>query len=522
MFISFQSWQKNRREGDSVITGTMHHGKPKRKNRKLPLKIMVFILAAALLPLDWSMAAASGLLRDVVSDYAYTKGNYGGIDQAAKSVFYVEMYDSKLQMMGSGSGFIMFEERLLVTNQHVIDGAAYIGLLDDDGRQYTVDRVVVSDKEHDIAILYFPEGKNYNPLNYDTTFDDLVRGQPVLAIGSPKGMPGTVSDGIISAFPLFKGEDTRYIQTTAPISHGSSGGCLLNENLKVIGVTSAGIDEGQNIGFAIPIYIVEKLYQQWDKKTVQQLGTAASWDTVGAGLHRKISGKREKSQPEFGRATVTAAPRARNPETAPPARNPETATPANSPNSSGKGLGVTWDTTKPIRPGYSLLLDGKKLDWNNTFDSAVRTLKEYGFEVHPVSESQANLDKEDVFFCNSIPVNFVQVMKNAKNDGLNSISIIMKTEHSLEDIAARIEDVDQKLQTYLGSVRRTIKCYLNDKSVDVSDLGIKGAIEKAVSSGSDSPSVAISYNDSLMVYISPRNWDGNLIFDSEISLASWY
>ena len=67
------------------------------------------------------------------------------------------MYDSKLQMMGSGSGFIMFEERLLVTNQHVIDGAAYIGLLDDDGRQYTVDRVVVSDKEHDIAILYFPE-----------------------------------------------------------------------------------------------------------------------------------------------------------------------------------------------------------------------------------------------------------------------------------------------------------------------------------------------------------------------------
>ena len=169
-----------------MITETMHHGKPKRKNRKLPLKIMVFILAAALLPLDWSMAAASGLLRDVVSDYAYTKGNYGGIDQAAKSVFYVEMYDSKLQMMGSGSGFIMFEERLLVTNQHVIDGAAYIGLLDDDGRQYTVDRVVVSDKEHDIAILYFPEGKNYNPLNYDTTFDDLVRGQPVLAIGSPK------------------------------------------------------------------------------------------------------------------------------------------------------------------------------------------------------------------------------------------------------------------------------------------------------------------------------------------------
>ena len=194
----------------------------------------------------------------------------------------------------------MFDEGLFVTNQHVIEGATYLVVEDDDGDWYILDSVVVSDAEHDIAILLFPESSAYPSLEYDPSFDKLMRGQSVLAIGSPEGLSGTVSDGIISAFPLSESRDTRYIQITAPISHGSSGGCLLNDRLKVIGVTSAGYEEGENLGFAIPVFIVEQLYMQWNKKDSVTLGSETSWDTVGHGLHNKISGAIEKPQVQTG------------------------------------------------------------------------------------------------------------------------------------------------------------------------------------------------------------------------------
>ncbi len=255
---------------------------------------IVLALVFALMLSIGNTAAAKEIDGTKKTEFSYNKGDYFGIDQAAKSVFYVECVNSDNEVFASGSGFVMFDEGLFVTNQHVIRDASYLNIYDDDFNYYTLNQVVISDAEHDIAILYFPSGKYYRSLEYDTSFEDLKRGQPILAIGSPQGMPGTVSDGIISAFPLFTGEDIRYIQITAPISHGSSGGCLLNDDLKVIGVTSGGIDEGENLGFAIPVFIVEELYKQWNKKDVVRLGSATSWDTVGSGLYRKISGSAEK------------------------------------------------------------------------------------------------------------------------------------------------------------------------------------------------------------------------------------
>ena len=265
------------------------------------LRLAALALAMMIAGALFARPGAAGEGRQVeMSEYAYSGGDYKGIDLAAKSVFYIEMYGADYKRLGSGSGFVMFDEGLLVTNQHVIKGTSYLIAVDDDGREYILDKVAVSDQEHDIAILLFPEGKYYRPLPYDPDFNQLKRGQPVLAIGSPKGLPGTVSDGIISAFPKFVDEDTRYIQITAPISHGSSGGCLLNEDLQVIGVTSSGVDEGQNLGFAIPVFIVEKLYQQWNRRDTVTLGTEKSWDTVGQGLHSRVSGSVRKPQSPSG------------------------------------------------------------------------------------------------------------------------------------------------------------------------------------------------------------------------------
>ncbi|GFI48878.1 putative serine protease HhoB [Lachnospiraceae bacterium] len=77
----------------------------------------------------------------------------------------------------------------------------------------------------------------------------LARGQKVVAIGSPLGMFNSVSDGIISGFREIDSVDM--IQFTAPISHGSSGGALLNMQGEVIGISTAGIDEGQNLNLAV-------------------------------------------------------------------------------------------------------------------------------------------------------------------------------------------------------------------------------------------------------------------------------
>lgn len=225
------------------------------------------------------MANENATITDSVAKKAYSfREDYDGIERKTKSVFLVGNFDRNEELASFGSGFVCFDEHLFVTNQHVIDQATSIAVLDDDDNMYILDQVVLSDKEKDVAILLFPDGKKYESLNINED-GELKRGQPVVTIGSPEGYQNTVAFGNISAF--LKQDNMTMIQFTAPISHGSSGGCLFDDRGNVIGVTSAGVDEGQNIGFAIPIKIVKELYDQWDKKSFVQLGTKRSWDTVG-------------------------------------------------------------------------------------------------------------------------------------------------------------------------------------------------------------------------------------------------
>ena len=207
--------------------------------------------------------------------------NYVVFDQAAKSVFYVEIFDSNDNFLGNASGFVAFDEHLFITNQHVINEASYLKIWDDnDDYICRLNQVVASDKAHDVAILLFPEGEKYPSLELEPD-KELKRGQPVVTIGSPEGYANTVAYGNISALPVMpKYGNIRCIQITAPVSHGSSGGCLLDDQGKVIGITSSISVEGQNINFAVPIHTVCTLYGQWDGASYEPLGSAESWDTV--------------------------------------------------------------------------------------------------------------------------------------------------------------------------------------------------------------------------------------------------
>ncbi len=155
------------------------------------------------------------------------------IETAVQSVLMLEIFDKNNNEIATGSGFLMFDNMTLITNYHVIENASTIIADSDDGYQYFVTKVLIASKENDIAILQFMTPTIMQPLEYST--DSIKRGSSIVAIGSPIGLKNTVSLGNVSS--VYNEDGVNWIQFTAPISHGSSGGALLNDNGQVIGIT---------------------------------------------------------------------------------------------------------------------------------------------------------------------------------------------------------------------------------------------------------------------------------------------
>ncbi len=183
-------------------------------------------------------------------------------ERVSPSVFYVEVYDSSNKVLGSGSGFFVSSNGVAVTNYHVIEDTAGAQITTIYGEKYNVSDIIAFDKNLDIAIIRIERtsttGKTVSgfPALTLADSDNIRAGQPIYALGSPVGLQNTISDGIISNVNQVV-DGSAFIQITAPISHGSSGGALVNEYGEVIGITSAGIEDAQNIGFAIPINTIK-------------------------------------------------------------------------------------------------------------------------------------------------------------------------------------------------------------------------------------------------------------------------
>jgi hypothetical protein len=147
--------------------------------------------------------------------------------------------------LGYGSGFF-FDKGLVATNFHVIEDTTKISFEYENGTTYSGSiRVIGFDRELDIAVLSIID-KNTEPLLLGDS-DKLVKGQKVYAIGSPIGFKNSITDGLVSSLS----PDT--IRVTTPINAGSSGGALIDEYGKVVGITHAKLVGADNIGFAIPI-----------------------------------------------------------------------------------------------------------------------------------------------------------------------------------------------------------------------------------------------------------------------------
>ena len=186
--------------------------------------------------------------------------------QAINSVAYIEVYNSEYQGYYSlGSGFVIDPAGIIVTNYHVIEGATAAKI--EIGTHVFHDdeiRILAVEADWDLAILKV-EARGLAALPLGKGIDAVGLGEPVIALGNPEGMKGTVSDGIISTVSRDIGLGINLIQTTAPISKGSSGGPLLNMYGEVIGVTSLTMSTGQNLNFAIPSDLVTALLSSTDQ-----------------------------------------------------------------------------------------------------------------------------------------------------------------------------------------------------------------------------------------------------------------
>ncbi len=173
-------------------------------------------------------------------------------------------YTTQEQVQVQGSGFIynLTGTMIVITNNHVIDeysAAQNIEVTFQDGNTYT-STVLGSDPYSDLAVL---STANINqselvPIQI-TTSSTLQVGDDVIAIGSPYGLSGSMTTGIVSALNRTIIEDTAgdyeiadIIQTSTPINPGNSGGPLLNSAGQVIGITTAIVSDSQGLGFAIP------------------------------------------------------------------------------------------------------------------------------------------------------------------------------------------------------------------------------------------------------------------------------
>ena len=158
------------------------------------------------------------------------------------------------QSSALGSGFIIDEKGIVVTNNHVIEGAEDIVVQVNGGKEFKA-KVIGADPLSDIAVLQIQTKEKFMPVKFGDS-DKARIGDWVIAIGNPFGFGGTVTSGIISArnrsIGLSRYED--YIQTDASINSGNSGGPLFDMNGDVIGINTAILGRSGNvgIGFSIP------------------------------------------------------------------------------------------------------------------------------------------------------------------------------------------------------------------------------------------------------------------------------
>lgn len=180
---------------------------------------------------------------------------------------------------GSGSGVIIREDGVIVTNNHVVGQDATEADIRLSDKSNMIARVIGRDKETDIAVLKIESDRKFPAAHFGDS-NTLKVGQWVLAVGNPMGLDRTVTLGVVSGIGRERLNLSRYenfIQTDAAINPGNSGGPLFNLRGEVVGINTAIIHMAQGIGFSIPADMVSRVVDQ----LVSQGRVVRGWLGVG-------------------------------------------------------------------------------------------------------------------------------------------------------------------------------------------------------------------------------------------------
>jgi len=223
--------------------------------------------------------------------------NIPAIAKAANgAVVSIVMSDKDGKPIAQGSGFLVSKDGVIITNYHVIaEGTSALVKLPD-GAFFVVDGVLAFDKARDVAVIK-AHGDNFHTLTLGNS-DRVQVGQEVVAIGNPLSLESTVSNGIVSSIRTVDEKGEKYLQITAPISPGSSGGPLFNMEGQVVGITTLYLKGGENLNFAIPINDAKDLLLTHPAKPSDFPNVSASSDTTSSTDVQQAS-EPQISSPQF-------------------------------------------------------------------------------------------------------------------------------------------------------------------------------------------------------------------------------
>jgi S1-C subfamily serine protease len=225
------------------------------------------------------------------------KNNITIAQRAMPAVAVIATYDAHGNAVNLGSGFVVDSSGLVVSSLHVIENAADATVTLTNGRAFRHPTVVGFDARADLAVLRV--SATGLPTLVLSRRESAVVGERVLAIGSPEGLVGSLSDGIVSS--VRRDEAGLFYQLTVPLSPGSSGGPVIDDKGEVIGIVESSIGRGQNLNFARPVGDVVPLLHQAQALTLTQLSTrllqaqgrsrpASAADEDQRGVSERVSG----------------------------------------------------------------------------------------------------------------------------------------------------------------------------------------------------------------------------------------
>jgi tetratricopeptide (TPR) repeat protein len=241
------------------------------------LSILAALVILLLICLSWTICSGE-------------EGLPSMIKRVEPSIVVLLTYNREGKFVGQGSGFFFNREGDVITNFHVLKGAARAEVRMSDGSVYPVNMIVAADEEGDLIRVSTKIPQNLvRPLTIHTSFPEV--GERIIVMGTPLGLEKTVSDGIVSAIRDIP-EFGKIIQVTAPISPGSSGSPVVSMDGEVVGVVSFFLMPGQNLNFAIPGDRIAKLTpadgktlsEREEIKEEERLAVAGKFYSMGRGF----------------------------------------------------------------------------------------------------------------------------------------------------------------------------------------------------------------------------------------------